>query len=118
MSPAIDGEKRANWNWSGRSTIEILAYCFLKNKQISVLTFLVAENIEKLLDTRGLGNLVYYYCIRNQVPLLCIRHISICWDLNIRIHNIVNYCTSIVLCSMVESIEKNYQYVHALLGCD
>ena len=28
MSPAIDGEKRANWNWSGRPTIEIRVRLF------------------------------------------------------------------------------------------
>ena len=36
-----------------------VAYGFLNNKRFSVLTFLVAENVEKFLDTRGLGNLYY-----------------------------------------------------------
>jgi hypothetical protein len=35
------------------------AYGFLNNKRFSGLTFLVAENVEKFLDTRGLGNLYY-----------------------------------------------------------
>ncbi len=33
-----------------------LAYGFWNNKQFSMLTFLVAENVEKFLDTRLLGN--------------------------------------------------------------
>ena len=44
-SPAIHGEKRANWNWSGRSTIEIRVRLF-EQQAIFRVDFLVAENVE------------------------------------------------------------------------
>jgi hypothetical protein len=55
-SPAIDGEKRANCNWLGRPANEIRVRLF-EQQEIFRVDFLVAENVEKFLDTRGLGNL-------------------------------------------------------------
>ena len=48
MSPAIDGEKRANCNWLGRPANEIRLRLF--EQEIFRVDFLVAENVEKFLD--------------------------------------------------------------------
>ena len=51
--PSIDGEKRANWNWTGRPTIDISVWLF--EQQASFRDNFFSHGIPRYMG-RGLGS--------------------------------------------------------------